>query len=366
MSRADLARRAALAPRPSRRSSASCMRPGLVVEPAEPVHPPERGALGRPPVLIALHRRAGVVAGIDFGKRHVRLAISDLSHALLAERHRTLDADLPAKEAIALAAAAVRRRARGGRGRARRGRRRRAWACPARCTARRASSATRRSFPAGPGRAPRTRSARRSATRSRSRTTPTSARSASGCGARAAAPTTWPTSRPRPASAPGSSSPARRTSARAGRRASSATPSSTPAARSAAAATAAAWRPTPARRPILSSLRDVHGDGLTLPDAVAFAVRGDAGCQRAIADAGTAIGTAVATLCNLFNPHRVVVGGDLGAAGELLLAPLRESLRPRRDPLRGGGRHGRPGRTGRPRRGVGRCCACVRARRRGH
>jgi predicted NBD/HSP70 family sugar kinase len=77
---------------------------------------------------------------------------------------------------------------------------------------------------------------------------------------------------------------------------------------------------------ILGSLRDVHGDDLTLPEAVAFAVRGDVGCQRAIADAGTAIGTAVATLCNLFNPHRVVVGGDLGAAGELLLGPLRESL----------------------------------------
>ena len=35
----------------------------------------------------------------------------------------------------------------------------------------------------------------------------------------------------------------------------------------------------------------------------------------------------MATLCNLFNPQTVVVGGDLGAAGELLLAPLRESLR---------------------------------------
>jgi predicted NBD/HSP70 family sugar kinase len=77
---------------------------------------------------------------------------------------------------------------------------------------------------------------------------------------------------------------------------------------------------------ILSSLRDIHGDGLTLGEAVAFAVRGDAGCARAIADAGTAIGTAVATLCNLFNPHRVVVGGDLGAAGELLLEPLREAV----------------------------------------
>jgi predicted NBD/HSP70 family sugar kinase len=78
---------------------------------------------------------------------------------------------------------------------------------------------------------------------------------------------------------------------------------------------------------VLGSLRDVHGDGLTLAEAVALARLGDAGCQRAIADAGTAIGTAVATLCNLFNPHRVVVGGDLGAAGELLLAPIRDSLR---------------------------------------
>ena len=49
---------------------------------------------------------------------------------------------------------------------------------------------------------------------------------------------------------------------------------------------------------------------------MAYARRGDAGCQRAIADAGLAIGTAVATLCSLFDPHRVVVGGDLGAAGE--------------------------------------------------
>ena len=78
---------------------------------------------------------------------------------------------------------------------------------------------------------------------------------------------------------------------------------------------------------VLGSLRDVHGERLTLPDAVALALKGDAGCARAIADAGSAIGTAVATLCNLLNPQRIVVGGDLGAAGELLLAPLRESLR---------------------------------------
>ena len=103
VSRADLARRAALAPSTVSAVVSDLHAAGLVVEPAEPVHPAERGTVGRPPVLIALHRRAGVVAGIDFGKRHLRLAISDLSHSLLAERHRALDADLPAKEAIALA-----------------------------------------------------------------------------------------------------------------------------------------------------------------------------------------------------------------------------------------------------------------------
>src|SRR3954466_6672060 len=103
VSRADLARRAALGPSPVSAGVSALHAPGLVVEPAEPVHPAERGTVGRPPVLIALHRRAGVVAGVDFGKRHLRLAISDLSHALLAERHRALDADVPAREAISLA-----------------------------------------------------------------------------------------------------------------------------------------------------------------------------------------------------------------------------------------------------------------------
>ena len=35
----------------------------------------------------------------------------------------------------------------------------------------------------------------------------------------------------------------------------------------------------------------------------------------------------MAILCNLLNPQRVVVGGDLAAAGDLLLTPLAEALR---------------------------------------
>ena len=45
-----------------------------------------------------------------------------------------------------------------------------------------------------------------------------------------------------------------------------------------------------------------------------------------IADAGRAIGVGVANICNLLNPRRVIVGGELSAAGDVLLGPLRDSL----------------------------------------
>jgi predicted NBD/HSP70 family sugar kinase len=54
---------------------------------------------------------------------------------------------------------------------------------------------------------------------------------------------------------------------------------------------------------------------------------GDAAAQRLVGDAGRAIGIAVANLCNLLNPQCVIVGGDLGAAGETLLEPLRDTVR---------------------------------------
>jgi predicted NBD/HSP70 family sugar kinase len=54
---------------------------------------------------------------------------------------------------------------------------------------------------------------------------------------------------------------------------------------------------------------------------------GDAAAQRLIGDAGRAIGIAVANLCNILNPECVIVGGELSAAGEVLLEPLREVVR---------------------------------------
>jgi predicted NBD/HSP70 family sugar kinase len=325
VSRADLARRAALAPSTVSAVDSELHAAGLVVEPAEPVHPPERGSVGRPPVLIALHRRAGVVAGIDFGKRHVRLAISDLSHALLAERHRALGADLPAKEAIALAVtlfgdalqeAEVARDEVVGVGMGLPG--------PVHRPSGELGNST--ILPGWAG----TRAAEAVAT---ALGYPVEVENDANLGA--LGEWMWGAGRGADHMAYVKAStgigagfivagaPYVGAGGTAGELGHTVVDPGGPICRCGNRGCLETYAGAPA---ILGSLRDVHGDDLTLPEAVAFAVRGDTGCQRAIADAGTAIGTAVATLCNLFNPHRVVVGGDLGAAGELLLGPLRESL----------------------------------------
>jgi predicted NBD/HSP70 family sugar kinase len=69
-----------------------------------------------------------------------------------------------------------------------------------------------------------------------------------------------------------------------------------------------------------------RGEDLTTERLVELALAGDLGCRRALADAARVLGRVVGNICNLLNPEMVVVGGDLSAAGELLLAPLREAL----------------------------------------
>ncbi len=71
----------------------------------------------------------------------------------------------------------------------------------------------------------------------------------------------------------------------------------------------------------------VNGGLLTLTQIVELASKGDLRCRRAVADAGREIGVSVAGLCNLINPERVIVGGLLSRAGEVLLRPMRESIR---------------------------------------
>jgi predicted NBD/HSP70 family sugar kinase len=53
---------------------------------------------------------------------------------------------------------------------------------------------------------------------------------------------------------------------------------------------------------------------------------GDRGARRAVADAGEAIGMAVSWIVNILNPELVVVGGELAAAGDVLLDPIRAGI----------------------------------------
>ncbi|MGY0057636.1 ROK family transcriptional regulator [Streptomyces sp. LZ34] len=81
-----------------------------------------------------------------------------------------------------------------------------------------------------------------------------------------------------------------------------------------------------AARYVLPLLYSSHGADLTVERMVQLARDGDPGCRRVIADVGRHIGSGVANLCNLINPSRVVLGGHLAEAGELVLGPIRESV----------------------------------------
>lgn len=81
-----------------------------------------------------------------------------------------------------------------------------------------------------------------------------------------------------------------------------------------------------AARHVLPLLHGSHGTGLSMRQVVRMARDGDPGCRRVVADIGRHIGSGVAQLCNLLNPSRVVLGGDLAEAGELALQPIRDSV----------------------------------------
>ncbi|MCW2503781.1 MAG: hypothetical protein JWO79_2065, partial [Actinomycetia bacterium] len=62
---------------------------GLVVEPGATA--PAGPSGGRPASVVQLSPSAGIAVGVDIGRRHVHVAVSDLAHTVLAERGLTLD-----------------------------------------------------------------------------------------------------------------------------------------------------------------------------------------------------------------------------------------------------------------------------------
>jgi predicted NBD/HSP70 family sugar kinase/biotin operon repressor len=83
---------------------------------------------------------------------------------------------------------------------------------------------------------------------------------------------------------------------------------------------------------LMALLERSLGEELEPDQIIERAEAGDLMCRRALADAGRHVGVAVANLCNLVNPECIVVGGSIGAAGGLLVEPLRESVRRRAIP----------------------------------
>ncbi len=67
--------------------------------------------------------------------------------------------------------------------------------------------------------------------------------------------------------------------------------------------------------------------GITTAELIALALDGDTGAQRLIEDAGRYLGRAAAVLANVLGLELLVIGGDMIAAGDLLLDGVRNGIR---------------------------------------
>ncbi|TDC27420.1 ROK family transcriptional regulator [Streptomyces sp. 8K308] len=78
---------------------------------------------------------------------------------------------------------------------------------------------------------------------------------------------------------------------------------------------------------VLAALRPVFGEGTGLDEVLSRTAAGDRAGEGVFSDVGTVVGQVLANLCNLLNPERVIVGGEIAQAGEALLGPLRTAVR---------------------------------------
>ncbi|WP_238010746.1 ROK family protein [Dactylosporangium sp. AC04546] len=77
---------------------------------------------------------------------------------------------------------------------------------------------------------------------------------------------------------------------------------------------------------ITRQLWQSHRRRPSIEEVIRLAHDGDAGCRRVLADAGTHIGVAMANMYNLLDPELIVLGGNLAAAGAIIIDPLRQSM----------------------------------------
>lgn len=322
ISRAELARRTGLSRSTVSSLVADLQQEGLVAEREVDGAGPQGG---RPPVLLSLERAAGAVLGIDFGKRHLRVVVADLAHTVLADIEQPMETEHSADEGIraavklteeALERAEVEQTHILGAG----------MGVPGpidTATGRVGSSAI---LPGWVGVTPETDMSARL-------DLPVKAENDANLGA--LAELTWGAGRGcddfvyvKVASGIGSGlvlngrlyagaggiageighsmADERGPVCRCGNRGCLETVAST--------------------RAITDLLKPAYGEDLTIEDAIAHANAGDLASRRVIGDAARALGVVVAQVCNVLNPAKVIVGGDLGGAGDVLLDPLREQV----------------------------------------
>ena len=77
---------------------------------------------------------------------------------------------------------------------------------------------------------------------------------------------------------------------------------------------------------IMEALRPRHGT-LTMPQLMKLLSDGDPGATRVVGDAAGLVGTHLAAMCHLVAPRRIIVIGPMAEAGELILDPIRASIR---------------------------------------
>lgn len=70
-------------------------------------------------------------------------------------------------------------------------------------------------------------------------------------------------------------------------------------------------------------------------ELIRLARQGDSVAKKIIAQTGEYLGLALANLVSILNPEMIVVGGGVAAAGNLLLAPARDTMRQWAQPLAG-------------------------------
>jgi predicted NBD/HSP70 family sugar kinase len=324
-SRADIARRTGLSRSTVSTIVGQLLDDGLVVnhEGEAPVGP-TTGA-GRPPTLIALAPTAGAAVGIDFGKRHLAVAVADLSHAILAETWSEMEEDYPAARGLDAAAELVRKLLR----QARTPRERVlgvGMGLPGPIHMATGTVGSSAILPGWVG--------VRGAEEMQSRLSlPVRVENDANLGA--LAELTWGAGRDcshlaylKVSNGIGAGMILegrlfRGAGGTAGEIGHTILDETGDICRCGNRGCLETYAAGPA---IVDLLSRSLGEELTLEAVLARAADGDAGCRRAIADAGRHVGTAAANLCNVFNPQRIVVGGSIGAAGDVVLEPMREAV----------------------------------------